>query len=471
MVAAALRNALRVTGKTLPEVRIVVSGVGAAGTAIIKLLQAQGARNIVGCDRNGAVHPGSVARDDMRRWLQQNTNPDGLTGTLVEVLKGADVFIGVSAPNLLQGADIATMATDAIVFALANPVPEVDPLAAREHAAVVATGRSDFSNQINNVLAFPGFFRGLLDTGASDITQEMLIAAAEAIADAVTPEELNPSYIVPSVFDPAVAPAVAAAIRQLSGAAEGCRHPRRLEVAEPARHGPARSAPPRFVVKPAESERTVSDTSTDSAAVEVRGPAVPRSGDILTTDAVAFVADLQRRFGRRRDELLASAYRTPRRGRPHRAAGLPARHRADPARDWVVAAAPADLVDRRVEITGPPEPKMAINALNSGAKVWLADLEDANTPHWSNVIGGQVTLFDAIRRRLEFTSPEGKAYRLVTDRPLAVIVARPRGWHFDERHLFVDGAPAVGALVDFGLYFFHNATGIDHPGQRSLLLS
>src|SRR6476620_7942983 len=187
VVAAALRNALRVTGKSLPDVRIVVSGVGAAGTAIIKLLQAQGARNIVGCDRNGAVHPNSVARDDMRRWLQQNTNPDVLTGSLTDVLKGADVFIGVSAPNLLQGSDIATMAADAIVFALANPVPEVDPLAAREHAAVVATGRSDFSNQINNVLAFPGFFRGLLDTGASDITQEMLIAAAEAIADAVSP--------------------------------------------------------------------------------------------------------------------------------------------------------------------------------------------------------------------------------------------------------------------------------------------
>ena len=108
---------------------------------------------------------------------------------------------------------------------------------------------------------------------------------------------------------------------------------------------------------------------------------------------------------------------------------------------------------------------MAINALNSGAKVWLADLEDANTPHWSNVVGGQVTLFDAVRRRLEFTSPEGKAYRLATDRPLAVIVARPRGWHFDERHLLVDGAPAVGALVDFGLYFFHNAKELINRGS------
>ena len=219
------------------------------------------------------------------------------------------------------------------------------------------------------------------------------------------------------------------------------------------------------VSREAESERTVSDTNSDSLAVEVSGPAVPRSGDILTTEAVAFVADLQRRFGRRRDELLAG--RTQRCAEAARTGRLHFLSDTDRIRrqEWVVAAAPADLTDRRVEITGPPEPKMAINALNSGAKVWLADLEDANTPHWSNVIGGQVTLLDAIRRRLEFTSPEGKAYRLATDRPLAVIVARPRGWHFDERHLFIDGAPAVGALVDFGLYFFHNALELIKRGS------
>ncbi len=201
----------------------------------------------------------------------------------------------------------------------------------------------------------------------------------------------------------------------------------------------------------------MSDTITAHAGVEVRGPAVRRSGDILTDGALAFVAELQRRFGHRRDELLAT--RTGRRAEAARTGRLNFLPHTDQIRraDWLVAPAPADLVDRRVEITGPPEPKMAINALNSGAKVWLADLEDANTPHWANVIGGQVTLFDAVRRRLEFTSPEGKEYRLVTDRPLAVIVARPRGWHIDERHLFVDGAQAVGALVDFGLYFFHNA--------------
>ena len=209
----------------------------------------------------------------------------------------------------------------------------------------------------------------------------------------------------------------------------------------------------------------MSDTITAHAGVEIRGPVVPRAGDILTDEAVAFVAELQRRFGHRRNELLAR--RTERRAeaaRTGRLDFLPDTAQVRSA-DWAVAPAPPDLVDRRVEITGPPEPKMAINALNSGAKVWLADLEDANTPHWSNVIGGQVTLHDAIRRRLEFTSPEGKAYRLATDRPLAVIIARPRGWHFDERHLLVDGAPTVGALVDFGLYFFHNATELINRGS------
>jgi malate synthase len=209
----------------------------------------------------------------------------------------------------------------------------------------------------------------------------------------------------------------------------------------------------------------MSDTITAHAGVEIRGPVVPRAGDILTDEAVAFVAELQRRFGHRRNELLTRrAGRRAEAARTGRLDFLPDTEQVRRA-DWVVAAAPADLVDRRVEITGPPEPKMAINALNSGARVWLADLEDANTPHWANVIGGQVTLYDAIRRRLEFTSPEGKAYRLATDRPLAVIIARPRGWHFDERHLLVDGAPAVGALVDFGLYFFHNATELINRGS------
>ncbi|HET8604784.1 MAG TPA: NAD-dependent malic enzyme [Marmoricola sp.] len=214
VVLAALTNALRVVDKRLEDVRVVVSGVGAAGHAIIQLLLAQGVRQVVACDRHGAVHCGQENLDPNRRWVAEHTNAEGLTGTLTEVLAGADVFVGVSGPNLLTGEDIATMADGAIVFALANPDPEVDPVAAGQHAAVVATGRSDFPNQINNVLAFPGFFRGMLDAGAHEITDEVMLAAAQAIAEAVAPEQLNASYIVPSVFDPEVAPAVAAAVAE-----------------------------------------------------------------------------------------------------------------------------------------------------------------------------------------------------------------------------------------------------------------
>ena len=214
VVLAALTNALRVVGKQLSEVRIVVSGVGAAGHAIITLLHAQGATDIVACGRNGAVHQGQENLDPARQWIADHTNRDRFAGSLKQAVTGADVFIGVSAPNLLTGDDIATMAENAIVFALANPDPEVDPVAAGQHAAVVATGRSDYPNQINNVLAFPGFFRGMLDSGTHDITEAVMLAAASAIADAVSPSELNASYIVPSVFDPHVAPAVADAVRE-----------------------------------------------------------------------------------------------------------------------------------------------------------------------------------------------------------------------------------------------------------------
>ncbi len=212
VVLAALTNALRVVGKELGGVRVVVSGAGAAGTAIMKLLLAQGVGDIVACDRDGALHPGLTGLNPTMRWLAENTNTGRFAGTLRETVVGADVFIGVSAPNLLDGTDIAAMAPKAIVFALANPDPEVDPRQAREHAAIVATGRSDEPNQINNVLAFPGVFRGLLDAQARAFTLEMALAAATAIADAVGADKLNASVIVPSVFDPAVAPAVAAAV-------------------------------------------------------------------------------------------------------------------------------------------------------------------------------------------------------------------------------------------------------------------
>jgi malate synthase len=202
--------------------------------------------------------------------------------------------------------------------------------------------------------------------------------------------------------------------------------------------------------------------------IEVTGPAVDRDDEVLTAEAVAFVADLQKRFGARRDELLV------RRGR--RRDEIAATGRLDflpETRDvrtaaWEVGPAPADLRDRRVEITGPTERKMAINALASGAKVWLADLEDANTPHWRNVVSGQVNLRDAVRGSISLSTPE-KDYRLPTDRAPAVIVPRPRGWHLDERHLQVEGRPAVGALVDFGLYVFHNAAELVGRGSGPYL--
>lgn len=212
VVLAALTNALRVVDKPLDEARIVVSGVGAAGSAIIRLLLADGAARIIAFGREGVLRSADEQPDPTRAWLAANTNHDQFAGSLSGALAGADVFIGVSAPNILSEADIASMAPDAVVFALANPDPEVDPAAAARHAAVVATGRSDFPNQINNVLVFPGLFRGLLDAGASEITTPMLVAAARAIAERVSPEELSAAYIVPSVFDPMVAPSVASAV-------------------------------------------------------------------------------------------------------------------------------------------------------------------------------------------------------------------------------------------------------------------
>ena len=212
-VLAALTNALRVVGKELPRVRVVVSGAGAAGTAIIKLLLRQGVGDVIAYDRPGALHRGMPGLGAAWQWLVEHTNRDNYTGDLPGAIRGADVFIGVSAPNLLTGDDIAGMAKDAVVFALANPDPEVDPREARKHAAVVATGRSDQPNQINNVLAFPGVFRGMLDAQARTFTEEMALAAAHAIADVVGTEKINPSVIVPSVFDARVAPAVAAAVK------------------------------------------------------------------------------------------------------------------------------------------------------------------------------------------------------------------------------------------------------------------
>ena len=217
VVLAALTNALRVVGKQISAVRVAMAGAGAAGTAVLRLLLLSGAKDVIVCDDKGAVHSGRTDLDESLRWIAANTNPGGYAGDLPGALRGADVFIGLSVPNILTGGDVAAMNGHGIVFALANPVPEVDPEAAREHAAVIATGRSDYPNQINNVLAFPGVFRGLLDAQSRTVTDHMLLAAAQALAGVVSAGELGPNYIIPSVFHPDVASAVAAAVRAEAG--------------------------------------------------------------------------------------------------------------------------------------------------------------------------------------------------------------------------------------------------------------
>ena len=214
VVSAALKNSLKLVKKSLSDVKIVLSGAGAAGTAIARLLVKSGAKNIIGFDKDGVIYRDTKSDDPMRTWFIDNCNPDNFSGNISEAMKNADIFIGVSAPNVISETDVASMAKNSIIFALANPDPEIDPVIARRYAAVVATGRSDQPNQINNVLAFPGIFRGLLDANANKITDELLLAASEAIADCVSPEQLNASFIIPSVFDPHVVTAVAAAVKK-----------------------------------------------------------------------------------------------------------------------------------------------------------------------------------------------------------------------------------------------------------------
>jgi malate dehydrogenase (oxaloacetate-decarboxylating) len=214
VVLAALTNALKLVKKDLKSTKIVLSGVGAAGTAVARLLVAKGAKNIIGFDKDGLVFEDKGDEDPMRKWFVTNCSPGSFRGDIHAAMKDADVFIGVSAPNVLNEADIKSMAKGAIVFALANPDPEIDPALARKHSAVVATGRSDQPNQINNVLAFPGIFRGLLDAHITKITDKMLVLAAEAIASCVSDEQLNANFIVPSVFDLNVVQKVAAAVKR-----------------------------------------------------------------------------------------------------------------------------------------------------------------------------------------------------------------------------------------------------------------
>ena len=212
---AAMMNALKLTGKKLDEIRVVTSGAGAAGIAIIKLLIALGLNDVVLCDRKGAIYKGRDGLNSEKQEMAEITNKQLRKGSLADVIKGADVFIGVSAPGCVTPEMVRSMADKPIIFAMANPTPEIMPDLAKEAgAAVVGTGRSDFPNQINNVLAFPGIFRGALDVRASEINDAMKIAAAKAIASFVTDDKLSPEYIIPSALDRDVAAAVAAAVAQ-----------------------------------------------------------------------------------------------------------------------------------------------------------------------------------------------------------------------------------------------------------------
>ena len=215
-VLAALKNSLALVKKDISKIRIVMSGAGAAGTAIARLLVAAGAKSIIGYDKDGLIFENRTNDDVMRQWFVSNCSPGDFRGGISDAMVNADVFIGVSAPNVLKETDVASMAKDSIVFALANPDPEIDPVIARKYAKIVATGRSDQPNQINNVLAFPGVFRGLLDGRITKITDEMLVAAANAIASCVSASQLNVNFIVPSVFDVNVVTKVAEAIQGIN---------------------------------------------------------------------------------------------------------------------------------------------------------------------------------------------------------------------------------------------------------------
>jgi malate dehydrogenase (oxaloacetate-decarboxylating) len=223
---AALLNACRLTGRDIHDVRVLIVGVGAAGVAVARILRAAGVRDIVGCDSRGALHPGRADYESLsseKRWLADENNAEDRAGSPAEVIEGMDLFVGLSGPGTLEPEALAAMAPDAMVFAMANPVPEVPPEAAARHARVIATGRSDYPNQINNVLCFPGIFRGALDVRARHITEPMKMAAARGIAAIVGDDELSESYVIPSPFNRDVAPAVAAAVASIArstGAAE-----------------------------------------------------------------------------------------------------------------------------------------------------------------------------------------------------------------------------------------------------------
>jgi len=214
VVLAALINSLKIVQKKIEDLRVVISGVGASGVACAKIMMAAGAVNIVGCDSKGIVHEGREGLNASKRWFAEHTNPEGRSGDLSAAVAGADLFLGLSVPGVLTVEHLESMNEDPVVFAMANPEPEIRPELAVGHARIIATGRSDYPNQINNVLCFPGIFRGALDVRAREIDEDMKLAAAEAMAGVIPEKELSEDYIIPSVFDERVAPAVAEAVAE-----------------------------------------------------------------------------------------------------------------------------------------------------------------------------------------------------------------------------------------------------------------
>ncbi|MBX3075424.1 NAD-dependent malic enzyme [Candidatus Obscuribacterales bacterium] len=215
VVLAALINALKIVNKKMSDIKVIVTGVGAAGVACSKIILSAGVKNVIGFDRSGAIYKGRKDHMNyMKEWFAEHTNPDGFSGSVGEALEGADLFLGLSGPGTIEAEDLKKMARDPIVFAMANPTPEVMPEDAAPYVRIMATGRSDYPNQINNVLCFPGMFRGALDVRATDINEEMKLAAAHAIAAVVQDNELNEDYIIPGVFNPAIADSVAKAVAE-----------------------------------------------------------------------------------------------------------------------------------------------------------------------------------------------------------------------------------------------------------------
>ncbi|MCA1608294.1 MAG: NAD-dependent malic enzyme, partial [Acidobacteria bacterium] len=233
VVLAALINALKIVRKRMEDIKVVVNGVGAAGVACSKIVMAAGVKNIVGCDQTGALYAGRTENMNwVKDWYARNTNPDKEQGSVHDMVKNADVFIGLSAPGVIGINDLQQMETDPIVFAMANPVPEIMPEDAAEHVAVMATGRSDYPNQINNVLCFPGIFRGALNCRASRINEPMKLAAANAIAGIIGEDELHTDYIIPSVFDRRVGEAVAKQVEDAAYASGVARRDRATAESE-----------------------------------------------------------------------------------------------------------------------------------------------------------------------------------------------------------------------------------------------